>query len=152
ILQLSSPSSPLRSSKAEDVATSRAFAWWFATDRGPRFVERIRAEVIAPYRTHVVVGTIRAVPGYTILHNSAFVIGPNGLEYAYDKRALTSDVVFASRGRSDLSPVRLPFGNVGVIICGDYSVPLISRSLALNGSDIIVVPAAISSLTADTLK
>src|SRR5262249_12274210 len=96
IIPLSSPSSPLRrNSQAEDIAQSRAFAWWFATDRGPRFVERLRAEVIAPYRTHAVVGAIRAIPGYTILYNSALVIGPNDLEYVYDKRALTGDVVFA---------------------------------------------------------
>jgi predicted amidohydrolase len=153
ILPLSSPFSPLRrSSQAEDVVQSRAFAWWFATDRGPRFVERLYVEVVVRYRTHVVVDTIRAVPGYTILHNSALVIGPNDFEYVYDKRALTSDVVFATQGTSDLVPARLPLGNVGVMICGDYSVPLISRSLALNGSDIIVIPAAISSSTADTLK
>src|SRR5258706_13999378 len=77
IVPLSSSSPLRRSSQAEDVAQSRAFARWFATDRGPRFIERLRAEVIAPYLTHIAVGTIRSVPKYTPLYNSAFVIGPN---------------------------------------------------------------------------
>src|SRR5687767_11724647 len=146
--------SPLRrSSQARDVAQSRMFAWWFATERGPRFIERLRAEVVAPYHIYAVVGTIRSVPGYAILHNSAFMLGPDGFEYTYDKRLLTSsDVLFAAQGISSLLPAHTAIGNIGVMICGDYSVPLISRSLVLNGSDIIVVPAAITAATTDTLK
>jgi predicted amidohydrolase len=146
--------SPLRrSSQARDVAQSRMFAWWFATERGPRFIERLRAEVVAPYHIYAVAGTIRSVPGYAILHNSAFMLGPDGFEYTYDKRLLTSsDVLFATQGISPLLPAHTAIGNIGVMICGDYSVPLISRSLVLNGSDIIVVPAAITAATTDTLK
>jgi predicted amidohydrolase len=153
IVPCSFATSPLRrNSQARDVAESRVFAWWFATERGPRFIERLRAEVIAPYHIYAVAGTIRSVPGYAILHNSAFMLGPDGFEYIYDKRLLTSDVLFAAQGRSPLQPAHTAIGNIGVMICGDYSVPLISRSLALNGSDIIVVPAAITAATADTLR
>jgi len=140
------------SSQDEEVFKNRKFARWFAEERCPKFIDHLYAAVIAPYQKYIVAGIISSVPGYNILHNSAIVLGPGCTKHIYHKRFLTSDAVYAVKGASDLSPIRSAIGNLGVIICSDYSIPLISRSLALNGSDLIVIPAAITSPTVDTLK
>ncbi|HEX3641646.1 MAG TPA: nitrilase-related carbon-nitrogen hydrolase, partial [Ktedonobacteraceae bacterium] len=136
-----------------EIIGNRMFARWFAEERSPRFIERLRSTVALPYQTFIVVGTITSVPGYWLLHNSALVIGPKDIQHIYHKRVLTDDVVFSCvKGFSELLPVNLTIGKLGVIICGDYSVPLIPRSLALNGSDLIVIIAAVTSPTTHVLQ
>src|ERR1043166_3960681 len=41
------------SSRPADAASSRRFAWWFATERAPRFVERLRNEIVERHGCHV---------------------------------------------------------------------------------------------------
>lgn len=135
------------------VTLNRTFTKWFAEERSPQLIERLRTTVALPYRKHIVVGTITSMPGHCLFHNSALVIGPEHIQHIYHKRILTDDVVFSCvKGFSALFPVNLTIGNLGVIICGDYSAPLIARSLALNGCDLIVIIAAITSSTANVLR
>ena len=158
ILPLSSTSARiLVNSKADDVAASREGAIRLATERYPRFVERVVAEVAARYGCYVVVSVIRADPEYHILYSSALVLGPkteqfsSGVYHTYDKRELHGDI-YAVKGSSPLVPVDLEIGKIGVLICADYSVPLITRSLVLNGGELIAIPAALTGSTLDTLK
>jgi predicted amidohydrolase len=160
VLPLFPASSPIQvvDSKAESVAKSRAFARTLAEETTPALVELFLNRVVAPYGKHVVIGAITCEQGYNIFHNSAFILGPNGVHapangicHVYHKRELHGDV-FAAKGTSELWPAQLGVGNVGVLICSDCSVPLIARCLALNGSDIIVIPAAITGPTSSTLR
>lgn len=158
ILPLISPSAPIKhNSEAKIIAESRTYAKWFAQERGPRLVKHFIEEVAVAYKKYVVISVITSDPQFNILYSSALVIGPksatapDGIYHIYHKREPHGDV-FAMKGASELQPVRLDIGNIGVMICSDYSVPLISRSLTLNGSDLIVIPTAITSPTADTLK
>jgi predicted amidohydrolase len=158
ILPLSSDSAPIAvNSKADDVAKSRVFAKWFATERAPRFVDRIVNEIAQPHGCYVVVSVITSDPRYHILFNSALVLGPrtdeiaDGIYHTYHKNLLRGDI-YAVQGASPLQPANLEIGKIGVMICGDYSVPLIARSLVINGSELIAVPAALSSSTLETLK
>ena len=158
ILPLWTQSGPIaNNSKADDVARSREFATWFATERCPLFVKRVVDEVADPYKCYVVVSVITSDPEHYLLFSTALVLGPrtdkfkNGVYHTYNKTDLYGDI-YAVKGTSPLQPANLDIGKIGVLVCADYSLPLISRSLVINGSDLIVVPAALSSSTIDTLR
>jgi len=158
ILPLFSDSAPIKiNSKAQNIAESRAYARWFAEVWSPRLIQHLFDEVVVPHGKYIVISVITSDPEFHIFHNAALLIGPKtveapeGIYQIYYKRELHGDI-YATKGASKLEPARLDIGNIGAIICGDYSTPLISRSLAINGSDIIAIPAAITSPTSDTLK
>ena len=158
ILPLWSETAPIQvNSKADDVAKSREFAKWFANDRCPQFIRRMVEEVADPCRCYVVVSVITEDPQYHRLFTSALILGPgserahDGVYHTYHTGVLYGDI-YAVKGASHLRPADLEIGKVGVMICADYSVPLIARSLVINGSELIAIPAALSSSTLDTLK
>jgi predicted amidohydrolase len=152
------PESPIKvSGNADDVANSRAYAKTFALERGPRSVDRFVNEVADVFKCYVVISSITADAEYHMLFNSALLLGPRtnefptGVYHTYYKSVLYGDV-YAVKGASPLQPANLGIGKVGVMICADYSVPLITRSFVINGSELIVIPAALTSSTLETLK
>jgi predicted amidohydrolase len=155
----SSDSAPVTpySSKADDIAKHREVMRMFHERWTKELTERIRDEVCrgvgpaANRDTYVVLSSFEYSPQHHNFYSSATVIGAEGVLHTYRKRQLTSDA-FVMRGDSDLHPVELPFGKVGVMICGDYSIPLISRALLLNGSDMIVIPTSLEGKTENTLR
>jgi predicted amidohydrolase len=73
-------------------------------------------------------------------HNSAAVIGPDGLIATYRKLHLYyNEQTWFEPGRA-LAIVDLPIGRLGVIICFDLWFPEPVRALALAGAEIIAVP------------
>lgn len=87
------------------------------------------------------------VTGFAELHdgqcfNSALLIGPDGLEHVYRKLHLFNEEKFCfDPGDIPLSVQRVRGVNIGIMVCFDWVFPEVSRSLALQGADIICQPA-----------
>lgn len=75
------------------------------------------------------------------VYNSAVMFGPDGnVVLHYFKSHTMNDEPFNTKG--DAFPVAsTPFGRWGALICFDRQVPEAARILAINGADIIFVPA-----------
>ena len=80
--------------------------------------------------------------------NRAVLYGPDGVLGHQDKQIMTRferetwDVV-AGQG---LAPIETDLGPVGVVICYDSEFPLLARSLAEQGAQILLVPSCTDSL------
>lgn len=88
---------------------------------------------------HVVCGTLER--DGDALHNSAVLIGPDGLIGTYRKTHLPFLGVdrFVAPG-DELSVYDTPLGRIGLEICYDLRFPEVTRTLALKGADIIAHP------------
>ena len=75
------------------------------------------------------------------LHNSAILVGPDGLIGSYRKTHLPFLGVdrFVVPG-DELNVYDTPLGRIGVIICYDLRFPEVTRTLALKGADIVCLP------------
>jgi predicted amidohydrolase len=75
------------------------------------------------------------------LHNSAVLIGPDGLIGTYRKTHLPFLGVdrFVVPG-DELSVYETPLGRIGLEICYDLRFPEVTRTLALKGADIVAHP------------
>jgi predicted amidohydrolase len=89
--------------------------------------------------------------------NRSFLIGPDGEIVArYDKLHMFDIAVNEQetyqesagyRPGDSLKLARTPFGNIGMTICYDIRFPHLYRDLAQMGADILMIPAAFSSVT-----
>ena len=76
-----------------------------------------------------------------VLHNAAVLVGPDGLVGTYRKSHLPFLGVDRFVTPGDELPVwDTPLGRIGVEICYDLRFPEVTRSLALQGADIVVHP------------
>ncbi len=75
------------------------------------------------------------------LYNSAVIIGPEGYIGIYRKCHLWfNEKLIFDAGNLYFPVFDLPFGRLGIQICYDFYFPETTRILALQGSDIIVIP------------
>ena len=89
---------------------------------------------------HVVVGMLEGVDGS--IYNSAVLMGPDGVVATYRKTHLP-DLGVDKLVRPGMAPYQvhdLGFVRVGILICYDASFPEATRTLALAGADLIVLP------------
>ncbi|MFL6315123.1 MAG: carbon-nitrogen hydrolase family protein [Nitrososphaeraceae archaeon] len=82
------------------------------------------------------------------VYDTAVIINSNGVIYSvYRKLHLYDALGFKESaklmaGNSIEKPVKMSAGNIGLMICYDIRFPELSRILAINGADILVVPSA----------
>lgn len=76
------------------------------------------------------------------LYNSALLIGPSGIVSTYRKIHLfNTEKEYFDPGNIPLKPVSISGVSVGLMICYDWVFPEVSRSLALQGVEIICHPS-----------
>ncbi len=76
------------------------------------------------------------------LYNSAVLVTPRGNVYTYRKAHLFCDEKFYfSKGNTPFHAYRYKNAKIGMLICFDYIFPEASRSLMLNGAQIICHPS-----------
>lgn len=87
---------------------------------------------------YVVVGLLELLQDR--LYNTTVLIGPEGIIGKYRKthRIYLGADRFSEKGDLPYTVYATPIGNIGLIICYDLLFPEASRSLALQGADIIV--------------
>ncbi|MGO1975488.1 MAG: nitrilase-related carbon-nitrogen hydrolase [Propionibacteriaceae bacterium] len=98
------------------------------------------AELLAGSQTSAVIGFCEA--GDEVLYNSAAALVPGAEPVIYRKLHLwdTEKLIFAP-GQEVPPIVHTPVGALGVIICYDLEFPEVPRALALEGAELIAVPA-----------
>lgn len=77
------------------------------------------------------------------LHNSAVLVGPEGLVGTYRKVHLAASDRNWARPGDDWGVFDTRFGRIGILIGHDAAYPEAGRVLALRGCDLIVCPAAL---------
>jgi len=95
-------------------------------------------QLCARHDAYVIAGINEADGGCR--HNSAVVVGPEGLMATYRKLHLYYNEKSWFEPGADLPIVDLPFGRVGMVICFDLWFPEPARALALAGAELIAVP------------
>ena len=76
------------------------------------------------------------------LYNTALVIGPSGLLHRYRKLHLfNSEKEYFDPGNIPLKPININGTSIGFMICYDWVFPEVTRSLAIQGVDIICHPS-----------
>jgi predicted amidohydrolase len=98
------------------------------------------AEACARLRLHAVAGRLERDGG--ALHNTAVLVGPEGVVGSYRKSHLPYLGVDRFCVRGDLPPqvYDTPAGCVGIAICYDLRFPELTRGLALEGAELICHP------------
>jgi omega-amidase len=97
-----------------------------------------------------------AIKGPAGLTNTAFLIDPSGaiiltyskthlFEMAHEKVNVQESSVFSAG--SDFPVVSAAFGTVGMLICYDIRFPEAARNLALQGAELLIVPANFNEIT-----
>lgn len=109
------------------------------TETVPGETTAMICELCHKYDLFAVVGLLER--DESTIYNSAFVAGPYGLVANYRKCHLPILGIDRFAAKGDVLPViDLPFARMGLLICYDLRFPEASRSLALRGIDILIIP------------
>lgn len=94
------------------------------------------------YGVYICAGIVERDPATEIYYNAALVAGPDGKLAAHHRKVVAAERRWACPGGVPRSSMfDTPWGRVGVLICADSYFGLLPRSLALNGVDLLLVPA-----------
>jgi predicted amidohydrolase len=94
------------------------------------------------YGVYIAFGMVTKEKVESVLYNSAILVGPDGeLLESYNKIHLRGEERMAFREGFKLPIIPTEIGNIGLMIGYDLAFPEVSRSLALDGADLICVMA-----------
>lgn len=101
--------------------------------------ERLAA-LARQHKLHLVAGYAEHSDEQTF--SAAVLVGPQGVVAHYRKTHVVGDeAAWCSRGMHKPPIVDLPLGRVGLLIGSDLCFPELARSLAIEGCDVLAVPA-----------
>ncbi len=91
-------------------------------------------------RLHCVIGVLQQRDG--LLWNTAQLVGPDGIVGGYDKTHIPQLGVdrFVQPGKGPYAVHDTPLGRIGLQICYDWCFPEVTRSLALQGAELVAMP------------
>lgn len=108
----------------------------------PGYTTEFLGKLALDYHIHVIVGMVVKHKVESIIYNSAVLIGPDGEPMGeYRKVHLKGEEKMAFRPGFKFPVFECAFGNVGMLLGWDLAFPEAARSLALEGAELIVVPA-----------
>ena len=121
----------------EDRDSALASAITLAGDQVAQLIEQCRR-----LELHCVIGALLVDDGQ--LWNSALLIGPQGVIGRYDKSHIPQLGVdrFVIPGKGPYEVHETTLGRIGMQICYDWRFPEVTRTLALKGADVVVMPTA----------
>jgi predicted amidohydrolase len=117
-----------------------ATAAWACAEPVPGDGTEALARACAEHGVHCVIGLLERAGER--LHNTAVLIGPDGLVGRYRKShiACVGADCFTVPGAEPFEVYETPIGRIGMQICYDWRFPEITRILALQGAEIIAHP------------
>lgn len=91
-------------------------------------------------RLHCVIGVLEQRDGS--LWNTAQLVGPDGIVGGYDKTHIPQLGVdrFVQPGQGPYAVHDTALGRIGLQICDDWRFPEVTRSLALQGAELVAMP------------
>ncbi|MGK4006319.1 nitrilase-related carbon-nitrogen hydrolase [Sorangium sp. So ce1036] len=89
------------------------------------------------YHGYVAVGIAEVTPSEGV-YNTMVLFGPDGLIETQQKRGLSG---WHDAGDIPFDVITTPYGDLGMLICSDSYLPDWTRIIALEGADIVLVPA-----------
>jgi len=99
------------------------------------------SEIAKEYDAYIIIGMAERDEATGIYYNSAIAIGPDG-RLICTCRKINAESRWSCPGRADQDRFfDTPWGRVGVLICSDTYYGLLPRSMALQGVDLLLVPA-----------
>jgi predicted amidohydrolase len=109
-------------------------------------------------RLHLLLGSVpEAIPRSRRIHNTSILIGPRGDLLAVYRKIHLFDIAYSGgvvlRESKTVAPgtetvvAETPLGRLGLSICYDLRFPELYRQLALDGAQVLFVPAAFTSYT-----
>ncbi len=105
------------------------------------------------YGVFIAFGMVTKEKVESVLYNSAILVGPDGeLLDVYNKIHLRGEERMAFREGFKLPVIPTEIGNIGLMIGYDLAFPEVSRSLALDGAEIICVMANWEAAAVDEWK
>lgn len=105
---------------------------------GPQLTRLV--EACRVLQVHCVLGLLERRGG--LLWNSSLLIGPQGVVGSYDKTHIPQLGVdrFVTPGQGPYAVHDTPLGRIGLQICYDWRFPEVTRSLALQGAELVAMP------------
>lgn len=105
------------------------------------------------YGVFIAFGMVTKEKVESVLYNSAVLVGPDGeLLDVYNKIHLRGEERMAFREGFKLPVIPTEIGNIGLMVGYDLAFPEVSRSLALDGAEIICVMANWEAAAVDEWK
>jgi len=94
------------------------------------------------YQTHIALGMVVKHKVESVVYDSAVLIDPNGEVIGqYNKVHLKPEERPNFRGGYKFPVFETSFGNVGLLLGWDLAFPEATRSLALDGAELVIAPA-----------
>ena len=99
------------------------------------------AEMARRYGVYVAFGMPEKTPRTKMYYNSGVMLNPSG-DLALHYRKINTEIRWACPGSPyQKNVVRTPWGRIGLLVCSDAYHSLIPRVTALQGADLVLVPA-----------
>lgn len=110
--------------------------------RVPGSVTNLIAKRAGEYGVYVAFGMVTKERVESVLYNSAILVGPDGeLLDVYNKIHLRGEERMAFREGFKLPVIETEIGTIGLMVGYDLAFPEVSRSLALDGAEVLCVCA-----------
>jgi predicted amidohydrolase len=108
----------------------------------PGYTVDYLGKLASDYRTWIVTGMVVKHKVESVIYNSAVLIGPDGeVTGEYRKVHLKGEEKMAFRPGFKFPVFETDFGIIGILLGWDLAFPEAARSLALDGAELVVVPA-----------
>ncbi len=111
-------------------------------ERVPGHTANLMAQRASEFGVHIAFGMVAKEKVESIVYNTGILLGPDGeLLGQYRKLHPRGEERLAFRPGYRLPVIETSFGNVGLILGWDLAFPEVSRSLVLDGAELLVVMA-----------
>jgi predicted amidohydrolase len=108
----------------------------------PGYTSNYLGKLASDFHTWIVTGMVVKHKVESVIYNAAILLGPDGeVTGEYRKVHLKGEEKMAFRPGFKFPIFETDFGNIGILLGWDLAFPESARSLALDGAELIVVPA-----------
>ncbi len=110
--------------------------------RTPGPTVNLMAQRANEYGVYIAFGMATKEKVESVLYNSAVMVGPEGdLLEVYNKIHLRGEERMAFREGFKMPTIETEFGTIGMLVGYDLAYPEVARSMALDGSELLIVMA-----------